>query len=1136
MKKLITILLIFNFTFLIFNYSYAQNLSIQTGHSSTITDLKFSPDGKILFSCGIDNKIILWDMISSKQMKIFSGHSNVVNCIAVHPTKNLIASASDDKTVKIWEYPSGKLIKTYDFFEKEVKSVAFKPDGTELACGSDKIYIINLLTDKYGNLEKTSRKGFNAIAYSSDNKYLAFGGKKEFSTYIYNLNTKEIEKKIRINANKIIFDKENKVMFIAGNRGNIRRVSLYNSAFKKKYNITANHAWNSFFSIILNKDYFVSCNKDNLIYVYQRSNGKRIKILKAHEGEVRALAISPEGIYMASAGKDRKIIIWNLEKSIITQTLESGANRVNSISFSEDGKFMFIAYNDGSFRIWNLAQKGKILYGQAPSPKYKILHRRNEITTENSFVNINIDKIYIKTHLNKLDKNNDEYLSNKENILFWNLRKQEQINILTNNKSSDYQSFLLVDTNKIISVKHKATHSQKYSLINHQRIKQREEVFSTKIQIYTVPTKTKKKQKISRFNKERTFKIKGNVYFKTISQSGKYLLVLIKTKDNFYNCEIWDIQSGLKINSQSFSKDYETGGFSSGSKYFYLISKKEQIIHLFERETFNIIGRFNGTEPFIISPDEKLCSFTNNSRELYLFDIANKKYLYKVPSLHQTNISDIKFNLNYEYLATAGYDGLIKFWDINTGELLMSLAAFNENDFIYVTSDNYYYSTKGAMNFIGFIVNDKLYSFEQFDLKYNRPDLVLSSLKYSTEEEINAYYKAYKKRITKMGFSEDAFENDFNIPEMKITNLQEISISTTDNFIKIKLNATDSLYKLNRLNIWVNDVPIYGIQGYNLEKYNKKNYIGQFEINLSSGRNKIQTSVTNSKGIESLKETFTIICDAPPVKPDLYLITIGVFKYENSAYDLQYAAKDAQDIADIFAKQNKRFNNINVFKILDYEATKDSILNLKNTLLGSKVDDVVMLFFAGHGVLDDDMNYYLATTQIDMFDLENSALRYDLLINLFDSIPARKKVIIIDACHSGEVDTEVGHVETDDNNEGRNIEVGFEGDINIDAQSSFELMKLMFADLRKGTGTTIISSAGGAEYAYENDKTQNGIFTYVLKQGITSKDADLNKDGDIMLSEIRDYVMKRVSKITKGYQNPTSRRENLEFDFIIFEE
>ena len=51
---------------------------------------------------------------------------------------------------------------------------------------------------------------------------------------------------------------------------------------------------------------------------------------------------------------------------------------------------------------------------------------------------------------------------------------------------------------------------------------------------------------------------------------------------------------------------------------------------------------------------------------------------------------------------------------------------------------------------------------------------------------------------------------------------------------------------------------------------------------------------------------------------------------------------------------------------------------------------------------------------------------------------------------------------------------------------------------------------------------------------MATKDADLNKDGKIMVSELRDYLMDNVSKLTRGNQNPTCRRLNLEFDFRIW--
>lgn len=1134
-RTLYIILILLSFQTLV-----AQKLSLQTGHSAGITDLVFSPDGNFLASAGEDSKIILWDMKSSKQMNIFSGHTKKVNSLSVHPSKKIIASASDDNSVKIWEYPSGKLIKSYSFFENPVKSVAFSPDGKELACGSDYVYLIDLQTHNYKNIGKYSRKGYNALNYSNDGKHLAFGGKKIRKSSIYNFDNKIIIKKIRIHSNDILFDEDSKHVYSAGQRGNVKRVPVGKSFLKRKFNISANRSWHSFNSIVLNNEYFIVANQDNLIYVFDRKSGAREEILKAHTDEVMALAVDHRGRFLVSAGKDRKIFIWDLKKHALIKSMEGGANRVNSISFSENGKLMFIGYNDGSFRIWNLDQKGKVLYQNHNKLSTTEKYFRYKYSVDKTNELINTNKIIIKAALNQKDKYSDDYKI-KEALIIWKLKEGRKMYTVKSSKSSDFQSFLLKDTSEVLVFKSKGTHSQKYSLLNRQRIKESEEVFKTIVYPYDISLINKdKKFRLKPFKHKKLIKIKGDLYFKTLSLSGKNLLVLLKTKDGKTECQLWNLENKEQIKAFEVGEKYNTGGFSPDEKYIYLSSTENQKIKLFDFNNFNEVSEFKGNSPVNFSPDDKLISFTDEKRNLYLIDIKKKKEIFKSKTGHSSIISDLKFNLTYNYIATSSHDGLIRFWDIHNGDLLVSLAAFDENDFIYITSDNYYYSTKGAMNYIGFVENNRLYTFEQFDVKFNRPDIVFSKLSYSSPEEIAAYLQAYRKRVQKMGFANVDLSGNLNIPEIKILNMDEFPISTIENEISIKIEAHDSIQNIDRINIWVNDVPVFGMNGYSVKKRNLNNYTKSFPVTLSTGRNKIQVSATNDKGFESLKETFSILYDIKETPPDLYLITIGVSEYHNDLYNLDYAAKDAEDISALFKDKSKIFGNVHTIKVLNKDATVENILKLKSQLEKSKVDDVVMLFFAGHGVLDSEMDYYLATTEIDADDIANTALRYDYLEGLFDKIPARKKVIIIDACHSGEVDKDEEFTDTDlEVNENvvlREIQsaTALETSTKITTQSSFELMKMMFADIRRGTGSTVISSAGGGEYAYETEENKNGIFTYVLINGIISKKADLNKDGDIMISELRDYVSNTVSKITKGHQNPTSRRENLEFDFKIW--
>ena len=476
---------------------------------------------------------------------------------------------------------------------------------------------------------------------------------------------------------------------------------------------------------------------------------------------------------------------------------------------------------------------------------------------------------------------------------------------------------------------------------------------------------------------------------------------------------------------------------------------------------------------------------------------------------------------------------------------MISLAAFNKSDFIYVTPENYYYSTKGAMKYISFLLNNSLYTFDQFDIKFNRPDTVLSRLAYSTPDEIEIYKKVYLKRVKKMGFSGASLDNNYNIPSISVTNLSDIPISTEQKQISIDISAIDTLYELDRINIWVNSVPIYGINGISIKDLKQKEYSNLFTVELSNGNNKIDVTAINAQGAESLKKGFSIICDVP-AQPELYIVVVGISKYYDFTMDLDYAEKDANDVVNLLTSKNKTFDKIHTYKFINEEATRENILGIKDILKNTKVDDQVILFFAGHGVLNEEFDYYLTTHLFDYFDFLNTSVSYDEFIGLTDSIPARRKVVFIDACHSGEIDTDGD--EADSTATGSvNINTSYDahgsrslwsqqfGDIpQFGTQSSFELMKMMFADLRRGSGTTIISSAGGEEYAYESDKIKNGVFTYVLINGIHSKKADLNKDGEIMLSELQDYVMQTVSELTAGRQNPTNRRENLDYDFIIW--
>jgi RNA polymerase sigma factor (sigma-70 family) len=295
--------------------SEATPAAIRLQHSSSVTSLAFTPNGKSLVTGCADRFLRVWDLANGKESLRVEGGRDGVIAVAVSQNGSRFVSASKgDGTLRMIDAASGK-----QFWQSrtrgDVKAIALSLDEKVLISGDESggVYVWHAPTGMETRLFKGHTAGITSVAITPDNKLIVSAG-KDGIICLWEAETGKLLARLA-----------------AGNEA-IETVALAPDGKTLAF-----------------------AGKDKMVHVWDIAANKEQHQLAGHLERVRTLAFTPDGRMLLSGGDDRALILWDPAEGRKARRAVRHRGPVQAVVFSPDGKYVASAGDEGLAIVSTLA-------------------------------------------------------------------------------------------------------------------------------------------------------------------------------------------------------------------------------------------------------------------------------------------------------------------------------------------------------------------------------------------------------------------------------------------------------------------------------------------------------------------------------------------------------------------------------------------------------------------------------------------------------------------------------------------------------------------------------------------------------------------------------------------------------------
>lgn len=289
------------------------------GHTATITDMAWTPDGHMLITIGLDNSLRFWSPLTGEEVRQFRGAGNGFRALAlVSNSVHAVLAPADSNNPLVMDTISGMQLITLCGHHDIVNALAVTTDGKRLVSASQdhklKVWALESgikETTLYGHTSAVT-----AVVITPDNKQVV-SADSDGVIYVWDI------------------DSGRQVRYWTGHQGRITALAISADG-----------------SIL------ASASEDCTVRLWQINTAHLLNILEGHLTAVVGVTFSPGGRLLTSRGADQSLRLWRTDTWEPLAHLDYPAAQVSAshgMAFSPTAPMLAaLGENDTAVHLWDI--------------------------------------------------------------------------------------------------------------------------------------------------------------------------------------------------------------------------------------------------------------------------------------------------------------------------------------------------------------------------------------------------------------------------------------------------------------------------------------------------------------------------------------------------------------------------------------------------------------------------------------------------------------------------------------------------------------------------------------------------------------------------------------------------------------